>query len=54
LKVFENKALKVFGAKREEVSGSWKRLHNGEVCNLCGNQIKDTERDVACSTQGRG
>jgi hypothetical protein len=33
--VFENRALKrIFGPKREEVAGSWKRLHNEELHNL--------------------
>jgi hypothetical protein len=33
--VFENRVLRgVFGPKREEVAGSWKRLHNEELHNL--------------------
>ncbi|KAJ4430005.1 hypothetical protein ANN_22213 [Periplaneta americana] len=32
LKVFENKVLrKIFGAKRDEVTGEWRRLHNAEL-----------------------
>ncbi|KAJ4435345.1 hypothetical protein ANN_17958 [Periplaneta americana] len=32
LKVFENKALrKIFGAKRDEVTGEWRKLHNTEL-----------------------
>ncbi|KAJ4434549.1 hypothetical protein ANN_23111 [Periplaneta americana] len=32
LKVFENKVLrKVFGAKRDEVTGEWRKLHNTEL-----------------------
>ncbi|KAJ4441377.1 hypothetical protein ANN_11232 [Periplaneta americana] len=32
LKVFENKVLrKIFGAKRDEVSGEWRKLHNAEL-----------------------
>ncbi|KAJ4448727.1 hypothetical protein ANN_00118 [Periplaneta americana] len=32
LKVFENKVLrKIFGAKRDEVTGEWKKLHNAEL-----------------------
>jgi hypothetical protein len=35
LKVFENRVLKrIFGPKREEVAGSWRRLHNEELHNL--------------------
>jgi len=26
---------RIFEPKREEVSGSWRRLHNEEVHNLC-------------------
>jgi hypothetical protein len=33
--VSENRALtKIFGPKREEVAGDWRRLHNGELRNL--------------------
>ncbi|KAJ4426285.1 hypothetical protein ANN_27097 [Periplaneta americana] len=32
LRVFENKVLrKIFGAKRDEVTGEWRKLHNTEV-----------------------
>ncbi|KAJ4451994.1 hypothetical protein ANN_03478 [Periplaneta americana] len=32
LKVFENKVLrKIFGAKRDEVTGDWRKLHNAEL-----------------------
>ncbi|KAJ4441989.1 hypothetical protein ANN_11853 [Periplaneta americana] len=32
LKVFENKVLrKIFGAKRDEVAGEWRKLHNAEL-----------------------
>ncbi|KAJ4444245.1 hypothetical protein ANN_06036 [Periplaneta americana] len=32
LRVFENKALrKIFGAKRDEVTGEWRKLHNAEL-----------------------
>jgi hypothetical protein len=35
LSVFENKVLRrVFGAKRDEVVGEWRKLHNGELHNL--------------------
>jgi len=33
-RVFENRALRIFGRKREEVAGSWRRLHNEELHNL--------------------
>jgi hypothetical protein len=35
LRVFENRLLRgIFGPKREEVPGEWRKLHNGELNNL--------------------
>jgi hypothetical protein len=35
LRVFENRLLRrIFGPKREEVAGGWRRLHNEELHNL--------------------
>jgi hypothetical protein len=35
LRVFENRVLRgIFGPKRNEVMGQWRRLHNGELLNL--------------------
>jgi hypothetical protein len=35
LMVFENRVLRrIFGSKREEVAGGWRRLHNEELQNL--------------------
>jgi hypothetical protein len=35
LRVFENKALRrMFGPKRDEVAGEWRRLHNKEIYAL--------------------
>ncbi|KAJ4432681.1 hypothetical protein ANN_21304 [Periplaneta americana] len=35
LRVFENKVLrKIFGAKRDEVTGEWRKLHNTELHGL--------------------
>ena len=35
LRVFENRVLrKVFGAKRDEVTGEWRKLHNKEFSDL--------------------
>jgi hypothetical protein len=35
LTVFENRALKrIVGSKRDEVTGEWRKLHNGELCDL--------------------
>jgi len=35
MKVFENRALRrIFGLKRDEVAGGWRRLHNEELHSL--------------------
>jgi hypothetical protein len=35
LKVFENRVLrKIFGPKRDEVTGEWRKLHNEELNEL--------------------
>jgi hypothetical protein len=35
LRVSENRVLRrIFGPKREEVAGGWRRLHNEELHNL--------------------
>jgi hypothetical protein len=34
LRVFENRVLRVFESKREEVAGGWRKLHS-ELYNLC-------------------
>jgi len=34
LKVFENMVLKIFGPRRDEVTGEWRRLHNEELNDL--------------------
>jgi hypothetical protein len=35
LRVFENRVLRrVFGSKRDEVTGEWKKLHNEELSDL--------------------
>jgi hypothetical protein len=31
LRVFENRVLKIFGPKRDEVMGQWRKLHNVEL-----------------------
>jgi hypothetical protein len=34
--VFENRVLRrIFGAKRDEVTGGWRKLHVEELHNLC-------------------
>ena len=32
--VFENRVLRVFGPKRSEVTGEWRKLHNEELNDL--------------------
>jgi hypothetical protein len=35
LRVFENRVLrKIFGPKRDEVTGEWRKLHNKELHDL--------------------
>jgi hypothetical protein len=33
-RLFENGVLRIFGPKRDEVTGGWRRLHNEELRNL--------------------
>jgi hypothetical protein len=36
LRVFENRVLRrIFGPKRDEVTGEWRKLHNEELRDLC-------------------
>jgi hypothetical protein len=58
--VFENRVLRrIFGPKRDEMVGSWRKLHNKEVNNLyistniieCS--IKENEKGRACSMHAR-
>jgi hypothetical protein len=58
LRVCENKLLRrVFGPKREEVAGGWRRLHYEELHNLSlftkyhySYEINEGEMGGACST----
>jgi len=34
LRVFENVVLRIFGPRRDEVKGEWRRLHNEELNDL--------------------
>jgi hypothetical protein len=34
LRVFENRVLRIFGPKRDKVTGEWRRLHNEELNDL--------------------
>jgi hypothetical protein len=39
LSVFEKRVLRIFGTKRDEVMGEWRKLHNGELLNFTHHQI---------------
>jgi len=34
LRVFEDKVLRIFGPKRDEIRGEWRKLHNEELNDL--------------------
>jgi hypothetical protein len=40
---------RIFGPKRNEVTGEWRRIHNDE---LPGDEIKKTKMGRKCSTYG--
>jgi hypothetical protein len=56
LRVFQNRVLRrIFGPKRDDVTGDWKELHNEELHNLYSSpndQVKVNEKGRACSTNG--
>jgi hypothetical protein len=58
--VFENRVLiRIFGPKKDEVTGEWRKLHNEELHNLYSSpdiirQVKANEVGRACGTHGRG
>jgi hypothetical protein len=60
LKVFQNRVLRrIFGSKRDEVTGGWRKLHNQELLNLYSSPsiiiiIKSKEDEVggACNPNG--
>ena len=50
LRVFENRVLRrVFGPKRDEVTGEWRKLHNE-----AGGKIEKNEMCAACGAYGGG
>jgi hypothetical protein len=61
-RVFENRVLKrIFGRKRDEVMGEWRKLHSEELHNLYSSpdsirqvKVKANEVGGACGTHGRG
>ena len=60
LRVFENKVLrKIYGTKRDEITGQWRKLRNAELhalfssSNIIRNfKIKTTEIGRTCSMYG--
>jgi hypothetical protein len=59
LKVYENRVLKrIFGSKREEVAGSWRKLYNKKLHKFYSSPniirvIEEYEVGGICSTQGK-
>jgi hypothetical protein len=60
--VLEKRVLRIFGPKRNEVTGEWRKLHNWELHNLYPSsdiirQIKSRRMrwagNVACMGEGR-
>jgi len=60
LRVFENRVLRtVFGPKRDEVTGEWRKLHNEELSDLYSlpnivRVVKWRRMRWACMGEGRG
>jgi len=56
LRVFENMVLRrIFGPRRDEVMGEWRRLHNKELNDFqycVGDKIEKNEMGWACGTYG--
>jgi hypothetical protein len=60
LRAFQNRALRrIFGPKRDEVTGEWRKLHNEELNGLysltqyrAGDKIEKNEMGGACSADG--
>jgi hypothetical protein len=58
--VFQNMVLRrIFGPRRDEVTGEWRRLHNVELNDLycspnivLGDKIKKNEMGWACGAYG--
>jgi hypothetical protein len=57
--VFENRVLRrIFGPKRDEVTGGWRKLHNEELHNFYSSpnvikMVKSRRMIRACITHGR-
>jgi hypothetical protein len=58
LRVFENRVLRVFGPRRDEVTREWRKLHNEELRDLYSflsiiRMIKSRRMGWVCSPNGR-
>jgi hypothetical protein len=59
-RVFENRVLRrIFGLKRDEVTGEWSKLHNEELHGsvlltqyFAGDKIKKNEMGRVCGADG--
>jgi hypothetical protein len=55
LRVFENRVLRVFGPKRDEMTAEWRKLYNKELCDLysspsiINNHVEEDEMGGSCS-----
>jgi hypothetical protein len=58
LRVFENRVhRRIFGRKRDEATGGWKKLHNEELHGLYSSPSKESKEDEmggACGVHGGG
>jgi hypothetical protein len=60
MRVFENRVLRrIFGPKRDEVTGVWRKLHKEELRDLYSSpsiirivKFEKDEMNEACSTNG--
>ena len=55
LRVFENTVLRrIFGPRKDEVIGEWRRLHNEKINDLycAGDKIEKNEMGWACGAYG--
>ena len=45
--MFENKEFrKIFGAKRDEITGEWRKLHNAQLRALCSPNLEYNSDDL--------
>jgi hypothetical protein len=62
LRVFENRVMRIFGSKGDDVTGEWRKLNNLELNDLYSSTIAWViksrrmrwEGHVACMGEGRG